>query len=153
MKFLKKNVGTVVAAVAVSEMAGLVGAAFTAPAIPAWYPGLVKPVPAPPNWVFGPVWTLLYALMGISLALVWLKKGSVRLFFIQLGLNVFWSFLFFGLRNPGLAFAEIILLWLAIFATMYSFYTVSRVAAYLLLPHLVWVTFAAYLNWAIWALN
>lgn len=143
-----------------SELAGVIGAAFTSPAIPTWYATLTKPALNPPAWVFGPVWTTLYALMGIAAFLVWregTQKRSVRvaleLFAIQLGLNTLWSILFFGLQNPGAAVVGIIFLWLAILATMISFYKVSKPAAWLLLPYLLWVSFASYLNIALWSLN
>jgi translocator protein len=143
-----------------SEAAGLIGSVFTAQSIPTWYAQIIKPTFAPPNWVFGPVWTTLFALMGIAAYLVWKtqKRSSARqialgLFAFQLVLNVVWSLVFFGLRNPGLAFLEIILLWLAIAATMYSFARVSKPAAFLLVPYLVWVSFAGFLNYRIWQLN
>lgn len=138
--------------------AGVLGSVFTTSAIPAWYATLNKPVFSPPNWIFGPVWTTLYILMGISLYLVWTSKGklkhnAINLFFIQLGLNVLWSILFFGLKNPALALAEIIALWVTIFLTIKYFYPVSRLAAYLLIPYLLWVSFASILNLAIVLLN
>jgi translocator protein len=143
-----------------SEAAGLIGSVFTAQSIPTWYAQIQKPMFAPPNWVFGPVWTTLFALMGIAAYLVWKtqKRSSARqialgLFALQLVLNVVWSLVFFGLRNPGLAFLEIILLWLAIAATMYSFARVSKSAALLLVPYLAWVSFAGFLNYRIWQLN
>ncbi len=143
-----------------AQMAGLVGSLFTVPSIPTWYAGLAKPDFAPPNWIFAPVWTTLFLLMGIALFLVW-RKGSEKkgvkiglvLFVIQLALNVLWSTIFFGLRNPGGALVEIVFLWFAILATMIAFKKVSRPAGLLLLPYLLWVMFAAYLNYAIWRLN
>ncbi|HET9641370.1 MAG TPA: TspO/MBR family protein [Candidatus Paceibacterota bacterium] len=150
-----------IAAVALSELAGVIGALFTTPAIGTWYATLARPDFSPPSFVFAPVWTTLYALMGIAAFLVWQKRdaaplarrNAVILFFIQLVLNTLWSILFFGLHNPGLAFAEIALLWLAIAATINAFARVSRTAAWLLAPYLLWVTFASYLNYAIWTLN
>lgn len=146
--------------VAVAQSAGVIGSLFTVPAIPAWYAGLAKPALAPPNWIFAPVWTTLFLLMGIAAFLVWkkgLEKKEVRvglaLFLIQLVLNALWSAVFFGLRNPGAALIEIAFLWTAILATMVVFIKVSRTAAVLLLPYLAWVTFASYLNCAIWSLN
>lgn len=147
-------------AIAIAELAGIVGAIFTTPNISTWYATLAKPPINPPSWVFGPVWTILYALMGISAYLIWergYKRKEVRaglyIFAVQLGLNTLWSILFFGFRNPGLAFVEIIILWLAIIATMATFSKSSRVAAWLLVPYLAWVTFATYLNYSIWILN
>lgn len=148
------------AAVLVSELAGIIGTFFTTPAIPTWYADLVKPSWNPPSWVFGPVWTTLFALMGIAAFLVWrkgLQRRDVRIalgvFAVQLVLNTCWSILFFGLRNPGAAFAKIIALWLAILATIVTFFRISKTAAWLLLPYIAWVSFAAYLNYTIWMLN
>lgn len=146
--------------VALCEGAGGLGTIFTAPAIDGWYAALAKPELAPPNWVFGPIWTTLFLLMGVAAFLVWrkgLKKKHVRaalgIFALQLALNVFWSALFFGLHNPGAAFAEIIVLWLSIAATIYLFARVSRPAAWLLVPYIVWVSVATYLNFMLFVLN
>ncbi|MBI2598419.1 MAG: tryptophan-rich sensory protein [Candidatus Diapherotrites archaeon] len=146
--------------IVICQAAGLVGSIFTFPAIAGWYSTIQKPVFTPPNWVFAPVWTTLFLLMGISLYLVWNKgfenkksKTAVSVFGLQLGLNVLWSFLFFGLQNPLLAFIEIILLWLAILATIILFYRISKSASYLLIPYLLWVSFATFLNYSIWVLN
>ena len=147
-------------AILVSEAAGFIGALFTTPNIPVWYAQLNKPELAPPNWVFGPVWVTLFALMGIAAYLVWRRglrapnvKTALGIFIGQLVLNTFWSILFFGMQNPGAAFAEIIMLWIAIAATIIAFYKISKPAAYLLLPYIGWVTFASYLNFMIWRLN
>jgi tryptophan-rich sensory protein len=149
-----------VAAIVISELAGVLGSVFTIRAIPDWYATLKKPKLNPPDWVFGPVWTILYLLMGISAFLVWqkgLSSTGVRialiLFVIQLALNALWSIVFFGWRRPQLAFADIALMWLAIIATMISFLSISPLAFYLLLPYIIWVSFAAYLNFAIVRLN
>lgn len=149
-----------IAWIAVSELAGVIGGVFTFSAIPAWYSGLARPAFGPPAWLFGPVWTILYALMGIAAFLVWKngwKKKEVKiallLFGIQLSLNTLWSIIFFGLRSPGGAFIEIMFLWLAILATIIAFARISRPAAWLLAPYILWVSFAAYLNYAIWTLN
>lgn len=151
--------------IVVCQLAGVVGAFFTTSAIPGWYAALPKPELAPPNWVFGPVWTILYVLMGVAFFLVWQKmdtaKGAKRntiqvalsLFVAQLVLNACWSIIFFGLRNPGLAFAEIVVMWLAIVATMAAFSHVSAKATWLLVPYILWVSFAGYLNYAIWQLS
>lgn len=149
--------------VAISELAGVIGAIFTSPAIPTWYAALIKPELAPPNWLFAPVWTALYFLMGVAAFLVWRKrsegadatqiKRAITIFSVQLILNTLWSIIFFGLQNPGGALLEIAVLWFAILATMIAFYKISKWAAYLFVPYLAWVTFAAYLNWAIWTLN
>ncbi len=125
----------------------------------AWYASLNKPPWNPPGWVFGPVWTALYTMMAVAAWLVW-KRGSwaaqwrrLTLFLVQLALNAAWTPLFFGLKKPGWAFAEIVLLWLAIAATLAAFRPVSRIAAWLLAPYLAWVTFATFLNFTLWRLN
>lgn len=137
--------------------AGL-GSAFTGPAVQTWYPTLNKPSFNPPAWVFGPVWTLLYTLMGIAAWRVWRdpspeRRPALVWFGVQLALNVLWSLLFFGAHQPGWAFVEIVLLWGAILATLLRFLSVDRVAGWLLAPYLAWVTFAAVLNFTVWQLN
>lgn len=149
-------------AIVVSELAGVIGAFFTTPVIKSgWYATLAKPALNPPSWVFGPIWTMLYALMGIALWLVWTKTDADRktkqrafvFFFAQLGLNALWSIIFFGQQSPGTAFREIIALWILILITIRYFARVSRPAAWLLVPYILWVTFALYLNFVIWRLN
>lgn len=144
----------------ISELAGVIGSLFTTPSIAGWYAGIIKPELNPPAWVFGPVWTTLFVLMGIAAFLVWRKgygrkdvKIALGLFYGQLILNTLWSIIFFGLHSPGGAFIEIIFLWLAILATIIAFAKISRPAAWLLLPYILWVSFAAYLNYSIWILN
>ncbi len=138
--------------------AGL-GSLATAPEIGGWYQTLTKPTWNPPAWVFGPVWTTLYFLMAIAAWLVWKPAGfkaaslPLVLFGIQLALNIAWSWIFFRYRQPGWAFVDIILLWLAIFATTVAFFRHSRLAGWLMCPYLAWVSFAAVLNHAIWRLN
>ncbi len=153
--------------IVVSQLAGVIGSVFTTSAIPTWYAGLVKPALNPPAWVFGPAWTTLYALMGIALFLVWRQHSnilenvrmlriwrvSIAAFFVQLFLNAIWSIIFFGLQNPGWALIDIVVLWLAIVWTMFIFYKISKPAAYLLVPYILWVSFASYLNYSIWMLN
>lgn len=146
--------------IAVSETAGIIGSFFAISTIPTWYAELAKPALNPPAWVFGPVWTTLYALMGIAAFLIWtngLGRKDLRMalgvFGIQLFLNVIWPIIFFGLQSPGWALVDIILLWLAIVWTMVVFYKISGPAAWLLAPYILWVSFAMYLNYAIWALN
>ena len=124
-----------------------------------WYASLKKPSWNPPPWIFGPVWSALYATMAIAAWLVWKRGGfskqrrPLALFLTQLALNALWTPLFFGLHRPGLAFLEIVLLWLAIAATLLAFRPVNRAAAWLLAPYLAWVSFAAALNFALWRLN
>ncbi|MEM7813841.1 MAG: TspO/MBR family protein [Candidatus Aenigmatarchaeota archaeon] len=139
---------------------GSLGSVFTAPAIGEWYPSLAKPAWTPPDWVFGPVWTTLFILMGIALYLVWGKglkakgvKPALEMFCAQFALNVLWSFLFFGLRSPLYGLAGIIFLWIAIAATIWRFYLVSKPAAYAMIPYIAWVTIAAALNYSVFALN
>ncbi|MCI0503351.1 tryptophan-rich sensory protein [Candidatus Micrarchaeota archaeon] len=146
--------------VVLAQLAGIIGSAFTFQAIPEWYAGLEKPFFTPPSWVFGPVWTTLYLMMGVAAYLVWEKKpeiGKIRaplaIFGIQLALNTIWSIAFFGFRFPWAGVAVIILLWLAIAATIRSFWGVSRTAAYLLIPYIMWVSFAALLTLAVALLN
>ena len=129
--------------------------------IPTWYALINKPSFNPPNLVFAPVWTALYILMGYAAGRVWNKlevdeinvKKAFLFFLIQLALNALWSFLFFGLQNPFLASIEIILLWLMIYETYKQFKNIDKIAAYLLLPYLAWVSFAAVLTFSIWYLN
>jgi tryptophan-rich sensory protein len=121
-----------------------------------WYQSLNKPAWNPPNWIFGPVWTTLYVMMGVSAWLVWQRIGAkpaLVMFLIQLALNAAWTPVFFGLKNPGAAMFIIVAMWCAIAATIAAFWPRSRAAAYLLFPYLAWVTFASALNFAIWQLN
>ena len=140
-------------------LAGALGSAFTETSEGSWYTELTKPSFNPPNWVFAPVWTTLYILMGISLYLLWEEISSkwavhaIAFFLLQLFLNFLWSFLFFGLHSPLYAFVEIVFLWLAILATIILAYRVTPKSAYLLVPYLLWVSFAAFLNYSILVLN
>lgn len=148
-KFLKLLI-----AIVICEGAGLIGSFFTIASVNTWYITLNKPFFNPPSWVFGPVWTILYLLMGISLYLVWgNKKISLKWFWIQLILNSLWSIIFFGLKNPTFAFFGIVLLWLAIAMTIKSFWKHNKTASWLLVPYLLWVTFASVLNLSIVLLN
>ncbi len=160
------NTLKLIISIMVCEMAGVVGAFFTTPSIAGWYAGLAKPALNPLAWVFGPVWTTLFALMGISAFLVWQKmdfnsdgttKRKVRialgLFVVQLVLNTLWSVVFFGLHFLVGAFFELVVLWCAIFATIVAFARISKLSAWLLLPYIFWVSFAGYLNFMIWILN
>lgn len=161
MKQMKmNNIIKLVTSIIICLFAGFIGSIFTSPSIPTWYATLIKPSFNPPDWIFAPVWTALFALMGISLYLVWNKglqdkkvKISLSLFGLQLVLNVLWSFLFFGLHSPFYAFLEIIILWIAIVLTILNFFKVSRTAGLLLLPYIFWISFAAILNFSIWRLN
>jgi benzodiazapine receptor len=143
-----------------TQLAGIIGSLFTFSAIPTWYATLTKPALNPPSWVFGPVWTTLYLLMGVSAFLVWQKgwarkdvKIALSVYVLQLVLNALWSIVFFGMQNPGLALVNIVLLFASIVWTMVLFFKISRPAMYLLIPYILWVSFASYLNYAIYALN
>jgi benzodiazapine receptor len=143
---------------AISLGAGGLGSFFTAGSVRDWYPHLRKPAGTPPSWVFGPVWTTLYVLMAVAAWLVWQEYGlgarfALMIFFAQLALNVAWSGIFFGSRLPGVAFAEIAILWLAIAFNVILFHWLKPPAAWLLVPYLAWVTYAGYLNFGIWRLN
>ena len=143
-----------------SFAAGGIGSLFTFRVIPTWYAGLKKPPYTPPNWVFGPIWTTLYILMGISVFLVW-QKGlntsgvmlAFTLFWIQLALNALWSVIFFGMKSKGGGVITIIVLWLLILATIITSFRVSGWAGALLIPYIVWVSIASYLNIGVWLLN
>lgn len=146
--------------IAVCLGAGMIGSLFTQQSVSSWYTTLQKPAFSPPNWLFAPVWTLLYILMGIAVFMVWHKglkqsqiKQSIIIFIIQLVLNVAWSFSFFGLRSPLAGLFVIVLLWIAILLTIISFFRVSRTAAYLLIPYILWVSFATILNSSLYMLN
>lgn len=129
--------------------------------ITTWYPTLIKPIFNPPNWIFAPVWTLLYTMMGIAGGLIWnqiesnkeLVTKAFKFFIAQLALNVLWSYLFFELHNILLALIEIILLWLMIFETYNQFKKINKTSGILLIPYLIWVGFATLLNGSIWWLN
>lgn len=155
-----KKLWTLIVAVALPELVGIVSTPFTIAAIPIWYGALNKPFFSPPNWVFAPVWTVLYLMMGVASYLIWkqgIKKQKVRrtltFYAIQLFLNFVWSWLFFGLHSPMLALVDIVFLWVFIVLTILKFYQLSKPAAYLLVPYLLWVSFATLLNFAIVILN
>jgi len=155
-----ENYWKLAASVVVCLLAGFIGAFFTTPSIPAWYASLAKPTFSPPNWLFAPVWTTLYILMGVAFFLVWRKsaknknfKISAALFALQLFLNVLWSAVFFGMHSLAGGLAVIILLWLAILANIIWFWRSSRAAGALMVPYIAWVSFAAFLNYVVWTLN
>jgi len=142
--------------------AGFLGSIFTTTAIDGWYATLNRPSFSPPNWLFGPVWTALYIMMGIAAGIIWtrareLPKRQVNIaltaFAFQLLLNIAWSILFFGLHSPLLALIDIIILLIAISITAYRFMQISIAAGWLLVPYLLWVSFASILNYALWRLN
>lgn len=145
--------------VGISELIGISGGLFTVSAIPTWYAGLAKPWFNPPNWLFGPAWTLLYLLMGISFGLVWNtetdknKDQAYSAFYIQLVLNFLWSGIFFGLRQPFLAFLEMLILGVFVAVCLKEFERINKTAGYLMIPYLAWISFAALLNLTIVILN
>lgn len=157
MNKLTRILTVVVTCLAVGYFSSLV----TKSSLETWFPMLVKPSFNPPNWVFAPVWTMLYIMMGIAAGLVWnridFEKETVRkaliFFAIQLALNALWSCLFFGLKNPLLALIEIVILWLMIYETYIKFAKIDKIAGYLFIPYLAWVSFATVLNASIWWLN
>lgn len=147
-------------AILIAQSAGLIGSVFTTPAIPTWYAQLVKPAFNPPGWLFGPVWLSLYSLMGIASFWIWRQRRhhplagkALVVYGVHLVFNALWSVLFFGLKNPGLAFVEIVALWGMIGVTVFLFFQVDRRAAYLLVPYWLWVSYAAVLHFSIWQLN
>lgn len=154
------NLTKLVLSVSIPLLVGYLGSLITTPSIGTWYATLNKPTFNPPNWVFFPAWTILFILMGISLYLVWEKypknkfsKKALSIFGLQLGLNLLWSIIFFGSKNPLHAAIEIVALWVAIMLTIRAFWKISRTASYLMLPYIAWVTFAAVLNFSIVMIN
>jgi len=159
-KKVMKNHYKLIIAVVVSLMAGVLGSVFTSEAIPTWYATLEKPDFTPPNWVFAPVWTTLYILMGVAAYLVWREgfhktevKIALTLYAIQLTLNVLWSMIFFGLRNPLYGLFDISALIILLILTTKQFREINKNAALLLMPYLLWVLYASLLNFNIWLLN
>ena len=145
-------------AITIPLLIGFSSSFFTVSEIGSWYQTIEKPSWNPPNWIFGPVWTTLYVLMGISLFLVWKssalhKRSAIILFSLQIVLNFFWSFIFFKQHQIGLAFAEILALWSMILLNIFAFGRINKLAAWLLVPYISWVSFAAILNFTIWQLN
>lgn len=153
-KFLK-----LILAIIICEGVGILGSVFTIPSITSWYSTLNKPFFNPPNFIFGPVWTTLYLLMGVSIYLILEKKLKKQkhtlllLFSLQLVLNFLWSILFFAMHLPRIAFIDIVVLWLLIFILIIKFYQFSKPASLLLIPYILWVSFAAILNLFIIFLN
>jgi benzodiazapine receptor len=160
MKNTQVEIIKLLVSIVVCQLAGVVGGLATAPAIPVWYAALNKPSFNPPNWLFAPVWLTLYTIMGIAVYLVWRKgfsdpatKTAIIIFVIQLVFNMLWSIVFFGLRSPLAGFVVIMILLSFITLTILRFYRISTWAALLLVPYLIWVTFAAELNFSIYMLN
>ena len=156
MKYIYKLIISMV----ICQCAGLIGSISTTPSIPTWYAALQKPAFTPPNWLFAPAWVTLYLLMGISASLVWQRgldnrqnRVALIVFLVQLILNALWSVVFFGFESPLFGIVVIALLWIAILLTILKFFRISRLASYLLIPYIGWVTFAAILNISIFTLN
>ena len=159
MYMFKKSILPLLVFILITLFAGFIGSLFTTPSIASWYAFINKPSFSPPNWLFAPVWSLLYILMGIAAFLVWQKRDNLKtkpalMFYgIQLILNTFWSIIFFGMHNPGLAFLEIIILWTFILITLIKFYKINKTSGILFIPYFIWVSFASILNFAVWMLN
>lgn len=154
------NIAKLAISIAIPIAIGATAGFFTVTGVESWYQTIQKPSWNPPSWVFGPVWTTLYIMMGIALFLIWksgandsLKRTAIGLFAVQLVLNFFWSFIFFDQQQPGWALAEIIVMWFAILITIFAFAKVNKTAAWLLVPYISWVSFATILNYTIWKLN
>ncbi len=155
---MKKTIKLVISII-IPLAVGSLGSFFTSKSVDTWYLTLNKPSFNPPDWLFGPVWTTLFILIGFSFYLVWKnnfgknKNIAISVYSLQLFLNLFWSFFFFVLKSPFLALIEIVILWFAILANIIIFYRISKPAAFLLLPYFLWVSFAAILNYSIFILN
>jgi tryptophan-rich sensory protein len=156
---MKINWSKLILSILICLAVGWLGSIFTTAAVQTWYAGINKPSFNPPNWIFAPVWTILFILMGLALYLIMVKgkgpkaKQAQIIFSIQLVLNILWSFCFFYLHSPLAGLIEIVFLWVFILLTIIYFYKISKTAAYLLLPYILWVSFAAFLNFTIWRLN
>jgi translocator protein len=155
------NIAKLIIAIVIPLAAGGMSGFLTASEIPGWYQTITKPSWNPPSWIFAPVWTTLYILMGIAFYLVWknesveasIKRVAIILFAVQLILNFFWSLIFFKQHQIGWAFAEIMAMWIFILLTIFAFAKVNTAAAWLLVPYICWVSFASILNYTIWKLN
>lgn len=154
------NTLKLIIAIAIPVAVGGISGFFTSTGVESWYQTINKPSWNPPGWIFGPVWTTLYIMMGVALFLVWksnasdvLKRTAITIFAIQLLLNFFWSFIFFDQQQIGWALVEIIVMWVFILLTIFAFANVSKLAAWLLVPYISWVSFATFLNYTIWKLN
>ncbi len=151
-----KNYQKLIISIITPLLIGFLGSIFTSQSVSSWYLNINKPFFNPPSWIFGPVWTILYIFIGLAFYYLWQKNNCLKCFyiyFIQLFLNLTWSFFFFGLTNPFLALINIIFLWIAILLSIIWFYPVSKISAYLFIPYFIWVSFATLLNFAIWYLN
>jgi len=159
-RFNIREIPKLIASILIVFLGAGLGSVATTSELTSWYAALAKPAWNPPNWVFGPVWSILYVLMGIALFLVWregLDRRDVRyailIFAVQLGLNIAWSVVFFGLNSIIGGLVVIFILWLAIWANIVAFYVISKPAGLILIPYLIWVSIASYLNYTIYLLN
>jgi benzodiazapine receptor len=155
-----RELGRLILCIALCESAGVIGSLFTASSVTTWYPTLVKPWFSPPGFLISAVWIVIFTLMGLSLFLIWRKgisstnaKIALGVFAAQLLVNVLWSYAFFGLQSPLVAVIVIVVLWLLIVQNIIRFWSISKDAALLLVPYILWVSFAAFLNYTIWRLN
>ena len=153
-----KSILKLIISLAIPQLSGTIGSIFTMDSISSWYTTLAKPEFTPPNYVFGPVWITLYFLMGISLYVVWISdnlksRTPLIIFGVQMFLNAIWSIVFFGLESPIFGLLVIVTLWVAIALTILSFWKVSKLASYMLIPYIAWVSIATYLNYGVWVLN
>jgi benzodiazapine receptor len=155
-----RDIAKLVVSIVACQCAGVIGSLATTPNIPTWYATLQKPVFTPPNWLFAPAWITLYLLMAIAAFLIWRKglveegiKSALVIFLVQLVLNALWSVVFFGLQSPLYGMVVILALWVAILLTIIRFFKLSIAAGALLLPYILWVSFASILNISIWVLN
>lgn len=156
----KGDLFRLILSIIICQMAGVVGSIFTASSVVSWYPTLVKPPFTPPGFYIGLIWIVLFGLMGVSLFLIWREssgglaaRNALYFFAAQLIVNALWSAAFFGMRSPISGLMVIVLLWILILITIIKFLPLNRTAAFLLVPYIVWVSFAAYLNYSIWRLN
>lgn len=157
---MNTNILKLLISILLCQGAGFVGSFANRTSVDTWYSTIKKPGFNPPNWIFGPVWIVLFVMMAVALYLVWIsgtgtgnKNLAITVFMVQLGLNILWSYLFFYFKSPGWGVVEIIVLWIFILITILLFLPVSRWAGYLMIPYFLWVTFASVLNFSIWHLN
>jgi translocator protein len=158
--FSVREIPKLIVSILVVFVAGSIGTLATMSELTTWYAALIKPPWTPPNWAFGPIWSTLYVLMGIALFLVWRQglerkdvKFAILIFAVQLVLNILWSVVFFGIHSIFGGFILILILWIAIFANIIAFYIISKPAGLLLIPYIIWVSIASYLNYSVYLLN
>ena len=160
MNFSWRELPKLIISILIVFLAGAVGTVYTLKEITTWYVNIPKPSWTPPNWAFGPIWSTLYVLMGISLFLIWREglnrkevKIAIGVFAVQLMVNVVWSLIFFGTHNIAGGLVLVILLWITILVNIFVFYRISKPAGIILIPYLIWVTIAGYLNYSVYLLS